>query len=84
MEFSQVREFQFFTFNNYIHIEETALTDFYQRLIDGLAFFKGSPTSENLAQFFYKFVSKNVEPLGVKCSKVEIYETSTSCASYSE
>ena len=84
MEFSQVREFQFFTFNNYVHIEETALTDFYQRLIDGLAFFKGSPTSENLAQFFYKFVSKNVEPLGVKCSKVEIYETSTSCASYSE
>ena len=80
----KVRELPFFTFNNYSSEEENPITDFYQRLIDGLAFFKGSPTSENLARFFYRFVSENVKPLKVKCSRVEIYETTTSCASYSE
>ena len=80
----QVKEFLFFTFNNYYSFEKTAVADFYQRLIDGLAFFRGSPTSENLARFFYKFISENVKPLGVECSKVEVYETPNSCASFSE
>ena len=80
----KVRELPFFTFNNYSSEEESPITDFYQRLIDGLAFFKGSRTSENLARFFYRFVSENVKPLKVECSRVEIYETPTSCASYSE
>ncbi len=84
IELSQVKKFLYFTLNNYTSGEETPITDFYQRIIDGLAFFNGSPTSENLARFFYRFVSENVKPLGVKCSKVEIYETPTSCASYSE
>lgn len=84
IEISQVKDFSFFTLNNYVSGEETPITDFYQRIIDGLAFFNGSPTSENLARFFYRFVSENVKPLGIKCSKVEIYETPTSCASYSE
>lgn len=80
----KVKEYRFFTLNNYSSKETSPLTDFYQRLIDGIALFKGSPTSENLSRFFYRFVSKNVEPLNVKCSRVEIYETPTSCASYSE
>ena len=84
VELKLIKEVPFFTFNNYSSEEKNPLTDFYQRLIDGTAFFKGSPTSENLAKFFYRFVSENVKPLGVECSKVEIYETPTSCASYSE
>ena len=84
LELNLIKEAPFFTFNNYSSDEESPLTDFYQRLIDGTAFFKGSPTSENLARFFYRFVSENVKPLGVKCSKVEIYETPTSCASFRE
>jgi len=84
LELNLIKEAPFFTFNNYSSDEDSPLTDFYQRLIDGTAFFKGSPTSENLARFFYRFVSENVKPLGVKCSKVEIYETPTSCASFRE
>jgi len=77
-----LRNFVFFTFNDYSSPQSTPLADFYQRLIEGIAVFFASPTSENLAKFFYNFVSENVKPLGIKCSKVEIYETSTSCASY--
>ena len=84
LELNLIKEVPFFTFNNYSSDEDSPLTDFYQRLIDGTAFFKGSPTSENLARFFYRFVSENVKPLGVKCSRVEIYETPTSCASFRE
>lgn len=80
----KVKSYQFLTFNSYSSEENSPLSDFYQRLIDGIALFKGSPTSENLSRFFYRFVSKNVEPLNVECSRVEIYETPTSCASYSE
>ncbi len=80
----KLKDFQFITFHNYKGEEESPLTDFYQRLIDGISIFKGSPTSENLARFFFNFVSKNVEPLGVRCSRVEIYETPTSCAAYYE
>ncbi|SMO36775.1 6-pyruvoyltetrahydropterin/6-carboxytetrahydropterin synthase [Balnearium lithotrophicum] len=79
-----LNRFNFITFNSYSPNEISPITDFYQRLIDGIAFFKGSPTSENLARFFFKFVSENVKPLGVKCSRVKIYETPTSCASYFE
>ncbi len=63
---------------------EDPTLDFYQRLIDGIALFKGSPTSENLSKFFYHFVSENIKPLKVKCYKVEIKETPTSSAVYYE
>ena len=58
--------------------------DFYQRLLDGIALFKYSPTSEQMAKFFFKFINKNIEPLGVRCSRVSLSETETSCATYSE
>jgi 6-pyruvoyltetrahydropterin/6-carboxytetrahydropterin synthase len=60
------------------------LLDFYQRLIDGIALFESSPTSENLARFFYFFVKENAKPLGVNCYKVAVKETPTSCAYYGE
>jgi len=75
---------RFLTFNNFSSPDGSPVADFYQRLIDGIALFEGSPTSENLARFFYYFVRENVRPLGVECLKVDIYETSTSCASYGE
>ncbi|ADU97147.1 6-carboxytetrahydropterin synthase [Thermovibrio ammonificans] len=74
----------FLTFNGYTPKEESPLSDFYQRLTDGIALFCCSPTSENLAWFFYNFVNANIEPLGVICSKVAVYETPTSCAVYGE
>lgn len=80
----ELERFVFFTFNGYSSAQNTPISGFYQRLIDGIAVFRASPTSENFAEFFYKFISVNVKPLNVKCSKVEIYETPTSCASYSE
>ncbi len=58
--------------------------DFYQRFLEGFAIFDRSPTSENMARFFYKFVNKSVKALGVSCSKVSISETETSCATYWE
>jgi len=83
LELVQLKGVEFLTFNGFTPKEDGLLADFYQRLTDGLAFFRGSPTSENLARFFYNFVSVNVEPLGVKCSKVAIYETPTSRAVFS-
>ncbi|WP_457679231.1 6-carboxytetrahydropterin synthase [Thermovibrio sp.] len=80
---SELLNYNFLTFGN-SPLQTEPLLDFYQRLIDGIALFKGSPTSENLARFFYYFVSKNVEPLGVKCYAVEVYETPTSCARFGE
>ncbi|RKQ64053.1 6-pyruvoyltetrahydropterin/6-carboxytetrahydropterin synthase [Thermovibrio guaymasensis] len=65
-------------------LQSDPILDFYQRLVDGIVLFKGSPTSENLARFFYYFVKENVKPLGVDCYKVSINETPNSCASYSE
>jgi len=65
-------------------LQSEPLLDFYQRLVDGIALFKGSPTSENLARFFYYFVKENIKPLGVDCYRVSINETPNSCASYGE
>jgi len=65
-------------------LQSDPILDFYQRLVDGIALFKGSPTSENLARFFYYFVRENVRPLGVNCYRVSINETPNSCASYGE
>jgi len=79
----EVNDFHFATFTSPSLYQEPIL-DFYQRLIDGIALFRGSPTSENLSSFFYYFINENVKPLGVSCFKVEIKETPTSSAVYYE
>ncbi len=79
----EVLSYRFITFGS-SPLQEDPLLDFYQRLVDGIALFKGSPTSENLARFFYYFVKENVKPLGVDCYRVSINETSTSCAWFGE
>jgi 6-pyruvoyltetrahydropterin/6-carboxytetrahydropterin synthase len=82
IEVSSLKEFHYLTFDNFKVNSTSKDADFYQRFLDGIALFNGSPTSENFARFFYYFVSKNVEPLGVECSKVSIFETEKSCATY--
>ncbi len=83
IEVEKLKEFHFLTFTNFSSKDNIPLADFYQRLLDGIALFRGSPTSENMAQFFYHFISENIKPLGVKCSKVTVFETSSSSATYS-
>ena len=58
--------------------------DFYQRFIDGIALFSGSPTSENLSRFFFYLVSRKVKGLGIECSRISISESDTSSAEYYE
>ncbi len=83
VEIERLNEFQFLTFTNFSSSEKTPLADFYQRLLDGIALFKASPTSENLAQFFYYFISENIKPLGITCSRVKVFETHSSSATFS-
>jgi len=83
IELSRLKEFAFLSFR-YLGATDSLEGDFYSRLVDGIAFFESSPTSENLARFFYYFISENIKPLGVKCSKVSIFETSSSCATFGE
>jgi len=83
VELSKFNSYTFVSFR-YIGENSTPEGDFYSRLIDGIAFLRGSPTSENLARFFYYFVNENIKPLGVKCVKVSIFETPSSCATFGE
>ncbi|WP_457567570.1 6-carboxytetrahydropterin synthase [Desulfurobacterium sp.] len=80
--------FRYLTFDNFScpAFSENSIVeiDFYQRLLDGIAIFDESPTSENLAKFFYKFINESIKPMGIRCSKVTIKETETSSATYLE
>ncbi len=82
LNLSEIKQLKFLTFQNFKIDSDSPEADFYQRLFDGIALFNGSPTSENLARFFFHFVSENIKPLGIECSKVSIHETPTSCATY--
>ena len=62
----------------------SAIQDFYDRLLNGLVFFEHSPTSENLASFFYHLTAEVFKPLNIRCSKVSVYETQSSCATFGE
>ncbi|WP_163327839.1 6-carboxytetrahydropterin synthase [Desulfurobacterium thermolithotrophum] len=84
VDLSEVKSYKYFSFQNFKSDSDSVEADFYQRLLDGLSLFSGSPTSENLARFFFYFVSENIKPLGIKCSKVSIHETPTSCATFKE
>ena len=83
LNLSEIKQFKFLTFHKFTVDSASFEADFYQRLFDGIALFNGSPTSENLARFFFHFVNENIKPLGIECSKVSIHETPTSCATYS-
>jgi len=83
IELSRLKDFTFLSFR-YLGATDSFEGDFYSRLVDGIAFFEGSPTSENLARFFYYFVNENIKPLGVNCVKVSILETPSSCATFGE
>jgi 6-pyruvoyltetrahydropterin/6-carboxytetrahydropterin synthase len=81
IELLELKSYSFISFR-YVGATTSPEGDFYSRLIDGIAFFECSPTSENLARFFYYFVNENIKPLGVKCSKVSVFETPSSCATF--
>lgn len=80
----EIKRFKFMTFHRFTVDSDSVEADFYQRLFDGIALFNTSPTSENFAEFFFYFVSEKINSLGITCSKVSIYETSNSCATYSK
>ncbi len=82
---SEIKDYHFLTFSDFNpRNTENFKLDFYQRFFDGIAFFSGSPTSENLSRFIFKLVNKKMEKLKIKCSKVSIYETESSFASYQD
>jgi 6-pyruvoyltetrahydropterin/6-carboxytetrahydropterin synthase len=77
--------YHFITFSDFQpskYVKENVQIDFYQRFFDGIAFFRESPTSENLSKFIFNFVNSRIKELNIKCKKVSIYETETSFASY--
>ena len=52
--------------------------------LNNLVFFKKiNPSSENIASFIYSRISSKLKDKGVKIKKVSVWETDTSCASYS-
>lgn len=53
-----------------------------QELYEGLVLVDFIPTSENLSSWIASIIEKKMEPLGVKVSKVEFYETPKSCSTF--
>ena len=52
--------------------------------LNNLVFFKKiNPSSENIASFIYSRISYKLKDKGVNVKKVSVWETDTSCASYS-
>jgi 6-pyruvoyltetrahydropterin/6-carboxytetrahydropterin synthase len=84
VNFKELERLNYFTFFTVKTKGNSPIEDFYARILEGLAFINCSPTSENLARFFYFFVKENVKPLNVKCQKVAIQETPTSNAVFYE
>ena len=56
------------------HIELNTLEEFKTK----------NPTSENIARFFFRFLSEKLDCEQYKVHKVSIYETPESCATYWE
>lgn len=82
VQLAKIKSLKFATFNEFSCSSKLPEADFYQRLFDGIAFLSSSPTSENLSCFFFHFISRKLNGLGVKCSKVSISESDTSSAEY--
>ena len=61
------------------------LDDLDHKFINDLEPFKTvNPTSENMARYIYQRLSNMLEVPGVSLSSVSVWETDTSCATYSE
>lgn len=58
----------------------TPLYEYYE----GLVIVDFVPTSENLSKWLFKIVSERMKGLGVKCSRIQFFETPKSQANYSE
>lgn len=54
-----------------------------KEIFEGLVFVDFVPTSENLSQWIHQLASEKMKALGVRVSKVELYETPKSCSVYS-
>jgi len=66
-------------------ILQKILRDFDHHNLNSVKYFKKiNPTSENVAQVIYKEFAKQIKKHKVKLSKVTVWESSSTYASYSE
>jgi 6-pyruvoyltetrahydropterin/6-carboxytetrahydropterin synthase len=61
------------------------LAELDHRYLNDLTYFKKTnPTSENIARYIFDRLNRKLRPNKLKASKVTVWESDTSCASYFE
>ncbi len=65
-----------------VDLQRGATPDETTDVLAGMFIVDFVPTSENLAKWLHQLVSIKMQPLGVKCSRIDWWETPKSCATY--